>query len=317
MVENGVMRRGIAALVLAGLTGACGSGATAPTSTSTSTSPTTTATPNPATTSGTLQSLLTGLAGYVQQEIQNLQSLLPRNPQNATQIQAKITLLQKPTLSNEIIAGEWWVDSSVTTTTGKSLPAVTVFPLAQLRNEAQQELEIAKRTVPILEAFFDAAYPSPSIRMWYGFTIGNSSSNGLLYMEDRTTYESRTGPDRLPYDSIVSHEVSHSYIGNESVNQFLEIYAANLISTGNANLSSWTYARGWTPGLESNTGVFAILDIYQLVGLENMRHGYQALYAQHPPYGVALSAAAQQAFVDRMPVQFQPQVAAKLAKVTF
>jgi hypothetical protein len=171
--------------------------------------------------------------------------------------------------------------------------------------------------VPILEAFFDVPFPSPSIRMWYGFTIGNSSSNGLLYMEDRTTYESRTGSDRLPYDSIVSHEVGHSYIGHESANQFLELYAANVIATGATNLNAWTITRGWTPNLDSNTGISAILDISRLVGFENMRRGYQALYAQHPPYGQTLSPAAQQAFVDRMPAEFQAAVAAKLAKVGF
>lgn len=307
-----ISARRLAALLLAGAVAACGSRATGPDTTPTASIPVI-----PATASGTLQSLVTGLSSYLAQEIQNLQSLLPSNPQNAAQIQAKIALLQTPTLTNDIVAGQWWVDSTVTTTAGKSLGAATVFPLSALRAEAQQELEIAKRTVPILETFFDQPFPSPSIRMWYGFTIGNSSTNGLLYMEDRTTYESRTGPSRLPYDSIVSHEVGHSYIGNESVNQFLEIYAANMIATGTPNLSSWIFTRGWTPGLESNTGIFAILDIYQLVGIDNMRHGYQALYAQHPPYGVPLSAAAAQAFVDRMPAQFQAQVAAKLAKVAY
>jgi hypothetical protein len=297
------------AVVLALVASACGGGRS-------TTAPDTITSPNPISTSGTLQSLVTGLSGYIQQELQNLQSLLPKNPQSATQIQAKISLLQQPALAANITAGAWWVDTTFTTTAGKSLGAVTVFPLASLRTEAQQELTIATRTVPILEAFFDQPFPSPSIRMWYGFTIGNSSSNGLLYMEDRTTYDSRTGPNRfLPYDSIVSHEIGHSYIGNESVNQFLELYSANIIAGGTASLDTWTFTRGWTPNLASNTGIAAILDIYRLVGLENMRRGYQALYAQHPPYGQALSASAQQAFVDRMPLDLQPAVAAKLAKV--
>lgn len=311
-------RPGIRTLAIAGMAAALAVTAIACAGGKSATAPETVSTPNPVTTSGTLQSLLTGLSGYIQQELLNLQSLLPRNPQNATQIQAKITLLQQPALPSNIVAGAWWVDSTLTTTAGKSLGAVTVFPLASLRAEAQQELEIAKRTVPILEGFFDQPFPSPSIRMWYGFTIGNSSSNGLLYMEDRSTYDSRTGPDRfLPYDSIVSHEIGHSYIGNESANQFLELYAANIIAGGTANLDTWTITRGWTPNLESNTGISAILDVYRLVGLENMRRGYQALYAQHPPYGQTLSASAQQAFVDRMPADLQSAVAAKLAKVGF
>lgn len=302
------MRKGLAVLVWAAAAAACGGSSTSP---SASYSP-----PVSTSASGSLLSLLTGLPNYLPQEIANLQSLLPTNPQSAPQIQAKITMLQSPSLIADIYTGQWWVDSSVSLASGAVLPAVTVFPQAQLRAEAQQELDIAKRTVPILEAFIGAPFPSPSIRMWYGFTIGNRSSNGILYMEDRTTYESRTGPDRfLPYDSIVSHEVAHSYIGHESLNQFLELYAYNMIVNGSANLASWTLTRGWTPGLASNTGSSAILDIYQMVGLEPMRRGYRALAALHPAYGAPLSAAATQAFLDQMPAEFRAQVAAKLARV--
>jgi hypothetical protein len=95
--------------------------------------------------------------------------------------------------------------------------------------------------VPIIEEFMAMPFPVGSVRVWYGFKIGNSGGGGVIYTEDRTTYETRTGPTRLPYDAILCHEASHSYVGNESLTQFLELYAYNVVRTGSADPMSWTF----------------------------------------------------------------------------
>jgi hypothetical protein len=166
--------------------------------------------------------------------------------------------------------------------------------------------------VPLLEDFLAVPFPTQDVRVWYGFKIGNTGGGGSIFTEDRTTYESRTPANRLPFDAILAHEAAHSYFGNESLTQFLELYAYNVIATGSQNVSAWIYLRNWTPGLASNMGIHALLDIYQAIGFDEMSRAYRAIYPLHPG---ALSAAMIQAFANQVNAAQRAFVIEKLGQV--
>jgi len=154
------------------------------------------------------------------------------------------------------------------------------------------------------------------MRIWYGLIMGNLGGGGTIQTEDRGTYEARTDDDRLPFDAILGHELSHTYIGHESLTQFLELYLYNLLSTGSPSVPSWVFVRGYQPWNDTNTGVHALLDVYQLLGRDAMAAAYGEIYPLRPPYGVPLSAEARQAFIDQAPAAVKQQVAGKMAMVT-
>jgi hypothetical protein len=299
------------------LTAACGSSAkpAAPTE------PTPQAPPTPPTIpSGltpTLTSMLQELSQYIGQALVQNQDSLPRNPQNRTQIEAKIAMLQNPSLAADIINGRRWFEGQGASTSGRTVPFVTVFALENMRNEATNAVHALEPVLPIIERFYDVPMPTSAIKIWYGFVIGNSGGGGVIYTEDRTTYEGRTGPTRLPYDAIWAHELGHSWMGHESLNQFIELYGYNVVRTGSTNPAAWTFTRNWTPNLVTNEGVAALLDIYQLIGHDTMQRAYRAIYPLHPPYGTPPSPAVIQAFLSQVPPTLQAQVSEKLARVTF
>jgi hypothetical protein len=296
------------------LIAACG-GSSSPT---TPTPPTPTSTPTiPTDLAPALTAMLEGLSAYISQALQTNQDLLPRNPQSTSQLQAKIAMLQNPSLAADILNGRRWAEGQATSMNGRVIPVVTVFPVENMRNEATDAVRTLEPVVPLLEGFFDIPFPTPVIRVWYGFVIGNTGGGGVIYSEDRTTYEGRTGPNRLPYDAILCHELGHSYIGNESLTQFLELYAYNVIRTGSTDTQAWIFTRGWAPNLPTNQDLAAVLDIYRLIGHDAMRRAYRAIYPLRPPYGQPLSQAVIQAFVGQVPAALQAQVAEKLAKITF
>jgi hypothetical protein len=111
--------------------------------------------------------------------------------------------------------------------------------------------------------------------------------------------------------------MSHSYIGHEGVNQFLELFVYNMIHTGSANLQSWTWTRDYVPSNPSNSGVHALLDVYQLIGRDAMSRAYKAVRVLNPPYGQPLSQQCQQAFVDQAPGSLKAQVADKMSKIVY
>ena len=306
----------VAAMSAITLIAACG-GSSSPT-TPTPPTPTQTSTPTiPTGLSPALTAMLEGLSAYISQALQTNQDLLPRNPQSTSQLQAKIAMLQNPSLAADIINGRRWAEGQVTSMNGRVIPIVTVFPVENMRNEATDAVRTLEPVVPLLEGFFDTPFPTPVIRVWYGFVIGNTGGGGVIYSEDRTTYEGRTGPSRLPYDAILCHELGHSYIGSESLTQFLELYAYNVIRTGSTDTAAWIFTRGWTPNLPANQDLAAVLDIYRLIGHDAMRRAYRAIYPLRPPYGQPLSQTVIQAFIAQVPVALQAQVAEKLAKITF
>ncbi len=61
----------------------------------------------------------------------------------------------------------------------------------------------------------------------------------------------RSSPDSAPkrqsfvHDALNTHELAHAFMGHESLNQFLEMYAYNIIRTGSADVSAWTWTRSY------------------------------------------------------------------------
>jgi hypothetical protein len=261
--------------------------------------------------------MLQGLSAYIGQALQTNQENLPRNPSSAVQIQAKIAMLQNASLQADILNGRRWAEIGVASTGGRSIPISTVFALESMRAEASQALQTLGPVVPVLEDFFDRPFPTAAIRVWYGFVVGNSGGGGSIYTEDRTTYETRTDSSRLPYDAILCHELGHSYIPNESFTQFLEMYAYNVIRAGATNPLTWSYTRNWVPDAAANQDSAAVMDIYKAIGPEAMKRAYRAIYPLEPAYGQPLSPAVVQAFLGQVPASVQPQIMAKLAKITF
>jgi hypothetical protein len=308
----------IACALAIALAGCGGSSPSTPSAVSSPTPQVATATPSPSPTApasappATVSSMLDGLPAYIASALADNQASLPRNPSIATYIQAKITMLQDPNLAAAIRNDRRWTASA-----NSRIPIACVFPAESMRNEASVAVATLEPVLPLLEEFFAKPFQTPAIRVWYGFAIGNSGGGGTINSEDRTTYEARTPATRLPFDAILSHELGHSYISNESLNQFLELYTYNVLRTGSRLPSSWTFVRGWTPGLAANQDVAAVLDIYQLVGHDAMTRGYRAIQPLNPTYGSPLTASVIQAFVDQMSPEHRSQVTEKLRRVTF
>jgi hypothetical protein len=256
--------------------------------------------------------MLNALPAYITSVLAENQDLLPRNPQSATYIQAKIAMLQDPNLATAIRNDRRWAESA-----SSRIPIACLFPLESMRSEANLAVTTLEPVLPLLEQFFAKPFPTPAVRVWYGFKVGNTGGGGAIYSEDRTTYETRTGVNRLPFDAILSHELGHSYIGNESLTQFLELYTYNVVRTGSRVSSAWTFVRNWVPGLATNQDVAAMLDVYQLIGHDAMARGYRAIQPLSPPYGSPLSSAVIQAFVDQVLAEHRAQVTDKLRRVTF
>jgi hypothetical protein len=294
-------------LLVAGCGGSSGGG--------TPTTPAPTVPTIPAGVSALVGSMLQQLPSYIQSTLADLQANLPRNPQNAVQINAKIALLQHPTLAAEISASRLFVETSVASTDGRQVAMAALFPEERYRSEATAALEVMARSLPHLERFMDTPYPTLTLRLWYGFKVGNSGGNGLLDMEDRTSYEGRTPASRLPYDAILAHEIAHTYIGNEAMTQFLELYAYNRSLGSSPDLATWTYTRGYAGPSETNESSALLLDVYGLIGYDAMSRAYKATYPLRPPYGHPLPSAVIDVFVHEAPQPVKDQVRAKLSRI--
>jgi hypothetical protein len=187
-----------------------------------------------------------------------------------------------------------------------------------MRVEATQAVQSLERALPVLENFMGAPLYATKVGLWYGFVVGNSGGGGTLDMEDQATYEARTGAGRwLPYEAILYHELSHSFIGNESLTQFLELYVYNMLHTNSQDLQVWIFTRNYVAGDPSNAGVHALLDVYQLIGPSAMARAYRTVYPLYPPCGAPLPASSKQAFIDQAPSALKAQVADKMAMVTY
>ena len=237
--------------------------------------------------------------------LSDMEDDLPRNPLNSVQIQEKIDMLSEPDLAENIVNQGLFVVDFFLSIDGRNIPIVAVFPRNYMREDVVYEVYRTKLALPILENFFDMPVQRNWIHVWYGFRVGNLGGGGSVYCEDRATYESRFREGMLPYDLMLYHELGHSYIGHESLNQFLEVYLFNFINTGSLNFEDWTIHR--TPP-ENWPWITAILDIYRLIGHDAMAEAYKVIYSYNPPYGTLLSQECKQAFVDNAPESLKSQV---------
>jgi hypothetical protein len=265
--------------------------------------------------SATAAPMLGQLAEYVLYAIGYHEQTLGINPNVASYIQARLAMLRTPGLAAQVVANQRYVERLAATRSGRTVPITSVFPLEAMRGEAGDAVRAAEAAIPVLEEFLDTDFKAPFFRIWYGFTIGSSTGGITMQAEDRTTYHARMGLGGLPHDAMIMHEVSHSYMSHESLNQFLELYAWNVLTTGSTDPQQWTWTRNWEPGLESNQGIHAILDVYQLIGPQAMGAGYRAVMVHQPRYGEVLSATHRDAFVATVPEAVRARVAAKLSKV--
>lgn len=248
--------------------------------------------------------------------ITDLQALVG-NPQTGSWAQAKLAALRDPALPGAVIHERRWVEASVASTAGRALPITSVFPLEAMRAEAARSVHTVGSGLPILERFIDVPFPTAELRLWLGFTIGAFGGGGTIHMEDQASFEARTPATRFPYEAGLLHELSHSYVGNEALTQFLESYLYGVLQTGSEDPRAWPHTRGWVPHRDENVELHALLDVYLLLGRDGMSRAYRALAAIRPPYAQPLSPAARQAFVDQAPAALKATVAAKVATITF
>lgn len=262
--------------------------------------------------------MLAELPAFIPAALRTNQDLIAANPNVVGQINAKIAVLQKPTLSADIARLKLYFEGSATSSNGRVISIVAVFPADSMRAAATTSVRALESALPRLEQFMQTPFPIDRVRVWYGFTMGNTGGGGTINMEDQGTYESRTNPStRLPFSSILYHELAHSYVGSEALTQFLEAYLFNVLRSGSTEVSQWSGPRPYTPFSDANTNFAAVMDVYQLIGQPSMSSAYKAVYPLRPPYGSPLSAAARQVFVDNAPQAAKAQVAAKLGTVTF
>jgi hypothetical protein len=261
--------------------------------------------------------MLQGLGSYISQALAENQENLLRNPQISAQLQAKISMLQRPTLHNEIIDRRFWVESNVASISGRTMQIVAVFPLESMRADATQAVQRLERSLPILENFMQTVFPAGSVRVWYGFIIGNKGGGGAIFTEDKETYESRWRPPMVPFDPILGHELSHSYIGHEGLTQFLELYVYNMVQTSSPDVQSWVFTRDYVPLRPANEGVAALLDVYGLLGHDRMSNAYKAAYSLRPPFGQPLPDPVKQVFIDHASADARSEVAEIMARVVY
>ena len=306
---------GVLLLAAATLAVACSgsNGGGTPTSPNTPGTPTTPTVPQGA--SPLVTSMYQQLPTYLKSALTDMQNLLPNNPQSVSQINAKIAILQRASLAADMSAGRTFAERTATSTDGRAIQFAVIFPEERLRSEATDALERLTRTLPVLETFLKTPWPPATVHLWYGFVVGNSGGNAVLDMEDRTSYTSRGVA--MPYDAILDHELAHTYIGNETLNQFLEMYAFNRLAGSTTTLASWSHTRGYTGMSDSNKDSALVLDVYGMLGHDAMSRAYQRVYGLRPPYGQPLAAAVIQVFVDEAATDVKTQVAAKLGKVVF
>jgi hypothetical protein len=78
-----------------------------------------------------LTGMLNGLQAHITESIAYNRDLLPRNPQSTAQLQAKIAMLENPSLAAEIIQGQRWVEGQA----GRH-PRPRAGPLLHLERDA-------------------------------------------------------------------------------------------------------------------------------------------------------------------------------------
>jgi hypothetical protein len=258
---------------------------------------------------------IAALRDVIRWSLEDCISSLPRNPHLEVQYNTKIAMLQDPNLYDNIVNGDQFIVNFVSLSDGRRLEVVAAFPLASMRQEAGHAVDIVSQSLPLLEDFFAVPYPSDGVYIWYGFALGARGSVGRMNLEDQTTYEARWQAGMVPYDPIICHELSHTYIFHESLNQFLEIYTFNRIIGHSTDFDEWTYVRNYDVYTGDRGGYIALLDIYKLIGFIHMENAYRIIYPLNPPYGITLADECKQVFINQAPPEHQLEVAALVANL--
>jgi hypothetical protein len=226
--------------------------------------------------------------------------LIPRNRDKTAFYEQKLEMLATPGLINQIVDDRRWVEGSAVTTRGVT-PIGGVFPLEWMRGECADAVRVLEESLPFLVEFMGQAFPTGRLEVWYGFKLGASGGSGLITTVDRTTALAANPEPSLSYEAVLAHEASHSYIRNEALNQFLELFVYNMRLGLGPDPLNWTATRGWSPTTASPFGVNGVMDIYHVVGLDPIRRAYRAVAPLNPDYGRPLTNAVIAAFVAEMP----------------
>ena len=266
-----------------------------------------------------LGSPLYGMTGqlvwYLGNSLDRCQAVLPKNPGLQNEIIAKILMLANTNLAVEIMNGKRWYETSATSIDGRRIAIATMFPLEAMRGEATDVSLRLAPVVPLLERFYNQPLAGSTLQIWYGFSLGSSGGSGVLRAEDRSGYLARSGP--APYEAILGHEVGHAYMAHESLNQFLELYAYNLLNGSTTDVATWTWTRYWTPDAAANIGIAALLDVYKMMGFDAMQRAYRTIAPLKPAYSAPLAANVIDAFVATVPAAQQNAVRVKLNSVGY
>jgi hypothetical protein len=270
--------------------------------------------PLPADVSPVVTSMLVRLATQIVTFHRQNQENLPRNPRLAPYYEEKIAMLASPGLIDGIVHDRRWVEGRAVSTVS-STPIGAVFALESMRQECRDAVDVLEDVVPVLEEFFDTPFPPGSLSVWYGFVVGGTGGGGEINIIDRSMSAAVNAYSDIPYDSVLAHEAAHTYISNEALTQFLEVYAYNVSRGRGVDPLSWEFTRGWGPTTPSPFGVSPLLDIYHRVGYDVMRRAYRAIAPLRPVYGQRLTPAAIAAFAAEVPAEHRAFVEAMLARI--
>lgn len=264
-----------------------------------------------------LEQMLSDLPAHIAASLRSNQQSLYANPGAVAARQAKIALLQRPTIAHEIVAGRWF-DARNTPSMKGTVMMATVFLQEGMRTEATTALEQLGAALPVLEAFIRTAFPHEALRVWYGFAVGSQGGGGTILAEDRRSYESRTEPSRPAPEAILFHELAHSYIRHEGLTQFLELYVINVLATNSQDPAVWTHARhdvGSPPASTASSD--ALLEIYRLIGPDAMSRAYGTLQELNVPYGAALPTEGKQALIAEAPPELRHRVTELTERIVY
>ncbi len=265
-----------------------------------------------------LEQMLSTLPTHIEASLRSNEQAQAGSPGTAApQREAKIAVLRRPTIANEIISGRFF-DARTAPSADGGVMLAAVFLQDGMRSEVSTALEQLATALPILEGFMGRPFPHEAVRIWYGFAIGSRGGGGNMFAEDCTTYTSRTGAMRVPCDAILYHELAHSYILHEGLTQFIELYVTNVIGTGSPDPSRWTYVRtdvGVPPASTASSA--ALVEIYSLIGRDAMTRAYGAISQLNTAAGEPLSLAGKQAFIDHAPPHVRAQVTELVERIVF
>jgi hypothetical protein len=243
--------------------------------------------------------MLGRLAGKIVSSYHENQELRSRNLARAAFYDQKLAMLATPGLINQIFDDRRWVEGAALTVHGIT-PIGAVFPLESMRSECSDAVLVLEQSLPILVEFMGESFPGAWLELWYGFKMGGTGGNGQINIVDRTMSEAYDG-DSSRYEASLAHEAAHSYISNEALTQFLELYVDNVRRGLGTDPLNWANTRGWSPTTPSSFGVNGVMDIYFVVGLDPIRRAYRAIAPLRPAYGRPLTDAVIAAFVGELP----------------